>query len=337
MVHTPISVNDASELASYIFFVDRRPTKITDTSNYIKKGHDKIGGYEFAGPCPKCGGTDRFIISNGAYWCRKQCGCNGALIEDRGSVSPHNYIERFLSPKINVSEIQKEQEAKKNETIEKLNKYKTWIKFQRFLLNSKQHMEIMDTQGLDTEVRSRFQLGLNPEFRYKLDKDSKDYIIGPAWTIPIFEWQTGKCINIRHRIFGDVPKGDRYRPMYSRLGIYFLLADRHDTIDDNSYLIIVEGEKKAMVLWKYGFNAVGLFGIQSRRDEWIDLWREKYQTLYVLFDEDSEETISIAKLWSRRIGAKRISLHGKPDDALLQGALSSVTFRNLLREAKRGV
>ncbi|WP_342452329.1 primase-helicase zinc-binding domain-containing protein [Desulfovibrio desulfuricans] len=43
------------------------------------------GPHEFAGPCPECGGEDRFIVwpdkpNGGGYWCRG-CGRQGDAIQ----------------------------------------------------------------------------------------------------------------------------------------------------------------------------------------------------------------------------------------------------------------
>jgi len=39
-----------------------------DAAHFKQVTKDKIGGKEWHGPCPFCGGVDRFIVSNGAYF-----------------------------------------------------------------------------------------------------------------------------------------------------------------------------------------------------------------------------------------------------------------------------
>jgi len=50
-----------------------------DSDKFVKyASRDKIGGMEWHGPCPFCGGLDRFLVSNGQYFCRA-CNKGGVL------------------------------------------------------------------------------------------------------------------------------------------------------------------------------------------------------------------------------------------------------------------
>jgi hypothetical protein len=320
-----IPINDSSELSRLVFWAHKTKVKILDTSAFRKVTHDQIGGYEWAGPCPSCAGKDRFIISNGKYWCRRGCGCQGTL--SFGYMSPQeliDYTEIYADNMVKAKEREHKLEENRKAKILKLNKDKIHWEFHLNLINNPELLENFYRVGIEYDAIVEFTLGYNPHFGYT--NENEQIVYSPAWTFPIWNWEHTEIINIRHRII-NAQGGMRYRPIYSGLGNYFFHAPR-----SNRQVFIVEGEKKAIVLWWYGFSAIGLFGIHDRKPEWYPLWKSKYQKLAVLFDNDNEAVISAGKIFAQELGAKWLDLGGKPDDLLLSTDSFTKTFLALANE-----
>ena len=125
---------------------------------------DKIGGKEWHGPCPFCGGSDRFLVSNGQYFCRA-CNKGGVLANlAKGKVilTPE---ERQSIHKKMLADEERVQEAR-SKKIADLNKSKLWKKFHANLLKAPDRIKELEADGIPFKVIKEFQIGYHPGFSF---------------------------------------------------------------------------------------------------------------------------------------------------------------------------
>jgi hypothetical protein len=318
-------ITDISDLTKYGCF---------DTGAFKRTGRDRIGGYEVEGPCPfKCGGagTDRLVISNGKYWCRS-CHTGG-------------YLENLLKTKPNISEKDREKarlaakqeeekrERKQRQHLKALNNGRTklWNIYHKELLNHPEEVKRLKDDGISRAAIGEYRIGFNPSFN-AYDYDASEFRVVPAVTFPHFKDRTKRyCINIRHRILDQeyAEKYAKYLPW--RTGLpqgYFPAFSKKD----KDFIVILEGEKKSIVLKEHGIPAIGLWGINNLKDDWIEFWKTRFDRRYILFDGDNWNVINTAIRYENRLDARAVFLHEKPDDALVQGRVSTNDILYMLGE-----
>jgi len=130
-----------------------------------------------------------------------------------------------------------------------------------------------------------------------------------SFTIPYY-WQSN-LINLRHRLISPNGQG-KYRPETAGLPTAIFNAD---TIENNDWLVLVEGEFKTMVLEQYGLPAIGIPGATIFKEKWLKLF-SKDQTVYVALDPGVEQSaVKIARMLSGAgLHSRLVSLPTKPDD-----------------------
>ena len=169
----------------------------------LKKVSSTHGG-EYAGPCPACGGNDRFRVwpdqhqGKGGYWCRS-CGKAGDniqfLIEFEGmdfkaacaylniTIDQHQ-MERPVAPvKQEFQPVQHQSPA--DLWQEKSENFITWA--QQRLVENAEVVKWLDARGINAEVAVTARLGWNP------GEDGKD-IFRPrtAWGLPDLKKENGR-------------------------------------------------------------------------------------------------------------------------------------------------
>jgi DNA primase len=275
---------------------------------------DRIGGKEWHGPCPFCGGTDRFQISNGMYYCR-QCDKGGSLLSLGGQKCRLSDEER-LQIQLRAQEEERRKADERKRKLAFLNQRRMWQVFHRNLLARPELFHALEKDGITREAVEQFQIGYHPSFRFLEDGTPRT---APAFTFPIFSL-TGACANIRCRILGEnVGASGKYRPIYRDLGIAFLLAEVEGKRDLCFY---VEGEKKAINFWGRGQTAIGLWGIHTWKETWIPWFKRRYRQHVVIFDNDNDEARRAALTLASWLGGVSLDLGGKPDDLLNQGRIA---------------
>lgn len=316
-----IPIGSRTELDTYGF----------DGSRFASyKNSDLVGGKEWHGPCPWCGGDDRLNVSNGCYKCRvcRRAGTLAALIGDR---TPISYEER-AKWEAEADRRRAEEAAKKAKNLEWINCRQVWKKFHANLLANPARLEQMERDGIPLWVVRKFQVGYNLDFRF-WENDIERH--APAFTFPIFQPDgNGKlrCANVRHRILANpMPVNGKYRPIAGALGISYLLA----AYDNDETLIITEGEKKALVLYAHGFSAAALFGVNSWDPNWAEVFRRRFKYFFVIFDGDNPQVITAANTLASIMDGRAINdLGGKVDDLLNQGTINDAQLRAYLQTHK---
>jgi len=296
-----------------------------DAAHFRQATRDRTGGREWHGPCPYCGGKDRFIVSNGQYFCR-QCRKGGSLARLANKSFVLTAEEQAeIAKRIVKEEAQAKLLYKKN--IARLNDGKLWEIYHKELLKHPKELQLLENDGIPMRIVEKFRLGYHPAFRFKEDDVLR---IEPALTFPFF--QKGICINIRCRILADDIEGaGKYRPILPGLGIAFLMA----AVPNQNFCIHVEGEKKALNLYRHGFTAAGLWGVWTWKDKWAEWFRRRYWHNIVIFDGDNEGVVRAAKAWAELLGGTTIFLGDKIDDLLNRSGLTDEQLTYLVDNVRR--
>jgi hypothetical protein len=299
-----------------------------DSDRFVQfSTRDKIGGKEWHGPCPRCGGQDRLIVSNGLYNCRT-CGYKGNLSRiTHEELSPEERALLEERRKKEDERLAKDREAKRARL--NVGKVKMWQVFHNNLLrNAEMLQRITEEDGIPLPVIKQFGVGYHPKFQYK--DDGKE-CHSPAITFPHFQMGSQECVNIRCRLLVDpLPQSGKYRPIMTNLGIAFLLAE-HPGQDTCIY---VEGEKKALVCYANGFSSVALWGVDTMKVEWINWWKRHWKYHVVIFDNDNDHVIESGNRLAYQLGGVSLNLQGKIDDLLNSKQLTPFQLKNVLDSTK---
>lgn len=223
------------------------------------------------------------------------------------------------------------------ETIRQLREAQRWVIYSDRLRDNDEIVRLWERSGIPREWQSIWQLGYNPEFRYWIRQLKQEHV-SPSMTIPLFSsgWE---CSNIRHRILQPVDSKDKYRPEYSGIPAEPFVADPDLAKGEGRKLLILEGEKKAMVTYltldEPGSQAIGIPGKCWFRDGAIKAFGANIDEIYVCLDPDAvAESEAIAEQFGGR--ARIIDLPYKIDDLIVSCRLGKNDMQNLLKTARYG-
>lgn len=174
----------------------------------VKKVATTRGG-EYAGPCPKCGGSDRFRCwpddkgGHGSYWCR-QCGIGGDTVQLLVDYVGYSYPEAFKATgrerpqdfrvgtwKPKKTQTEKPFEPKSYETPGEAWREKATAFISSAhdtLLGCDSVLKYLHGRGLDLEAVKRFRLGYFPGEKGKACM----YRPRSAWGLPRVKKKNGR-------------------------------------------------------------------------------------------------------------------------------------------------
>lgn len=189
---------------------------------------------EVHGPCPECGGTNRMIVwKHGKYWCR-QCHYTGMWLgqEDAKKAKAEYQASR-------------DQVARKA-AWEILQRGSAWIAYHQECQSSDHALGLWAESGIGSEAVARWGLGWTAACPVMKSHQSL--------TIPVF--RDGRLVDIRHRLVDPPEEGGKYRTEFPGVvpSIYNL-----DRVRGGRFLV-VEGEKKTIVLEDHGIPTIGIPG-----------------------------------------------------------------------------
>lgn len=261
---------------------------------------------EASGPCPWCGGEDRFRVwTNGYYECRVapgHCGRSGWLDEENRAPLTQPEI---LEMRIAAIERQQQEHEKRLSALERIAKCTDYLAYHRNM--NDEAWLYWNQQGMLLETITRYQLGY-------CQRCPTDYEGRPSYTIPVING--GKLRNIRHRLIG-ASNGDKYRPHLAGLPPTLFNAD-YITQPQGPEILIVEGEKKSIIAAQLGFPNVGIMGKSGFKPEWSQYFAQ-FARVNIALDPDAiDEAVTIARLFERR--GRVVSLPDKLDDLVICGA-----------------
>jgi hypothetical protein len=266
---------------------------------------------EWAGPCPSCGGRDRFRIhpfhnqdKGGSYWCR-QCGIGGDaiqyLIDFRNKtyseachiigVEPSNKKESgFKSvwmPK--ESPLPNEQWIHKASTILMNSVDCLW-------LNSTKHVDYLLSRGLREPVIRKFLLGYIPATQYfppedwgiepwQNEKGNRGRIVvHQGIIIPLLDADGRGVLRLRIR------KDDGSNPPYVLVKGSSTIPFFIDAASNCDMVVVVESELDALLLHQNAGDLISIIALGSvtcRPDIKTDAVLKKFSTILVALDTDS--------------------------------------------------
>lgn len=302
--------------------------------NYVQR----VSSDEYSSSCPQCGGEphkggelpDRFRLFLNASgknkvmgWCRR---CSYVWFPDTvRPISPEE-MERWRKEQLEREEARRRSAEK---AISALQSEKIWLKFNEAL--NDYAMEVLRSWGIREDWANYWRLGLLPD-HIVLNKDEKYH--SPAISIPMWQWGSPAPANVKLRILNPKNSGDRYRSLY-KTGIATDFTAFNKLKSDT--VVLVEGEKKAMVVAQWSeqkYQVVGLPSVTPNED--LLAKYDRYGKVIVCLDPDAkvedEYGHSPLKRLVKALGREVawVDLPDKVDDMIIRG----MRFDNALKYAK---
>jgi len=314
-------------------------------------------GSEYRGPCPRCGGDDRFILWERSQatgkplgWCR-QCEYTWRPETDKWVPLTPEEIEAFAEKRRERAE---DERREREQNRAQLRSTPVWQTYHENLSRYPNAGDLWHTRyGLREWATTYYRLGYCPSFNYFHDGEE---LVSETLTIPYFEPATHyRLVNLRHRLLDTGARGGKYRPHRGGLGQPIFYANLNRRPDSLPFVLIVEGAIKAAVIWQEAIAPM-LMDAANRETEWfvnnvqviaipgtsvsetnLPLLTPAEQ-VYIAFDPDANERVEgrpskAEKLAAKFEGARVVSLPGKPDDLIVEGSL---TVRDLVHYMKWG-
>ena len=248
---------------------------------------------EAHGPCPECGGTDRFIVwSHGKAWCR-QCHYSVYWLqgEDRGKAQRKTQAERLRRIRRAVWEVSEGRHL--------------WISYHERCLQSDEAKEAWGQSGIGLAEIKKWGLGWSDKCP---SCESSSSLV-----IPVF--RGGMLVDIRHRLTSPPEDSGKYRSEFPGLMPYVFNAD----VIPGGRFVLVEGEKKAIVLDSIGVPVAGVPGVETGLRDLLSYIGRAGALAIVAFDPGAEE--AAARVSSALIGTGGTvwvaDFPDKPDDFLI--------------------
>ena len=312
----------------------------------------KIGHY-YIGPCPFCGGRDRFtikVIKAKDLWICRGCTSDGKYkdaidyIMKRngwGFMEAYKYVSGQQDDGSTMPDRDKRvaaQDSNRKQIIDqKLAQFTTqeiWDALHRRMVQDEQHRQWWRKNGVTDDWQDYLSLGWTPAKKYISSDDGETHEL-PAYTIPYFLHTTQKqrkFVTMQYRLCGQVSPADRYRFEYG-LGTSYYMTTPTMPVSDKA--IVCEGAKKAIVTRIYTADmGITVLGVPSKSDFGnVQDALDNVGTVWIILDPDAKER-NIALAESIGISKCRVlELPVKVDDALIGGDLAPSDLSNLLRQA----
>lgn len=272
---------------------------------------------EACGPCPWCGGEDRFLFwQEGNYLCR-QCGKKGWLDEvDKPSE------QEILARRVAALETKQKEQEERLTALERM--ARSWPIAQQY------HDSLWDHGDAFLKWHEGYGISVESIFTRKLGYcpicPTAQY--SPSLTIPVT--RGGELFNIRHRLLEPNGSG-KYMPHMAGLGAMLYNYDDVDT--EGESILIVEGEIKTIVLKdRTELLIVGTMGAQGFKESWVERL-DKFPLVYVCYDPDALNEASKVASWFGERG-RVVVLPSKPDDMFVKHGCTADDFAGFLQCAK---
>jgi hypothetical protein len=281
----------------------------------------RVARDEWAGPCPFCGGDDRWHFWEGKnnWWCRPgigHCGQKGFL-DDLFDELKRPTEEQLLEWRVAKLERQQREQEERLAKLEKMAQCTDHLLYHQALTN--EALDYWFGEGIFQESIDRYLLGY-------CDRCPTDRAHRPSFTIPIIN--AHKLENIRHRLKGA--DSDKYRPHIAGLGSQLFNADALETAQDS--IIVTEGEKKTIVLDQSGFPSVGISGKRNFKREWLTQFNG-IRTIYIALDPDAvDSAYRLGGIFGER--ARVVHLPTKIDDMIVKYGANSNDIEAFLKLAR---
>jgi hypothetical protein len=308
----------------------------------------QAGICEFHGPCPLCGGRDRFVIYTDRdfphwnWWCRK-CHPNSGWIDElnpslRQELSPEDK-RRFAEENAKrVTEDLKVQIERAKTALSELQDTRVWLRYHEQL--DAESRQLWASRGIPDFWQEYWKLGYDPDHVVWARKTEWHT---PTLSIPIFTPETWECVNVRHRLLKPPTPGDKYRPEKAGLPASLFVGDPDKPISGKT--LVVEGEVKCMVSFitadDPNLQVVGFPGVTPRGELFEQM--ANCAPVFLCLDPDARgksnpEKPSAQERAIQAIGKERvriIELPVKIDDYIVENGLGKDWLQGLMRQARK--
>jgi hypothetical protein len=345
--------------------------KAVDIIGYISKvaSLKKISAREYSGPCPKCGGTDRFRVNDHGWFCRVctgepgSAGHYGDVIDfaqwfygDRLFAAIERITgQRVLNPQeIECIKVERQQRDSANRAAEYARQTEARAQLQRDNPQLAYHAELQANpdaralwydRGLDSDDIDYYHLGFSAAHRFS---SGDEWFTSDTLTIPYYRYVgpgLRELIGLRHRLLMDNPPGGKYRPDRAGLGNQLFHTDHEKPMQ--YHCLIVEGEIKALVTWRMIYhhltthpdssfiNRLSVVGISghSMKASLVEEF-DPCEHIWICLDPDVQRPAAELAKTLGTTRCKLINLPGKIDDLINIAALDINTFIEVLNGAR---
>lgn len=324
------------------------------------------GPVEYSGPCPRCGGTDRFHVHREKGWFCRQCAgehwhdaIDYLMWRDRidfieayrrlgGSSQMTDQERATLKAEREKREAEQcqqrqEQQAARLTQLQQANPHlEYWSNMDASA------RELWHRRGLSDLWIDYFKVGYSRGYTFAHDGQP---FTAKSLTIPSYRAPAPaaepECIYLIHRLLMDEPPGGKYRPHMAGLARPLFRCDFY-TPEITGEVLLVEGEIKAMVTWArlqdyvdrhHPIGALGRLSVIGSTTKNLNPAQLSElagaSMIWICLDPDARNE---ANKTARALGVERcriIDLPGKIDDMLNDETLSIAQMGALLRGARR--
>lgn len=327
----------------------------------------KVAAHEYAGPCPVCGGTDRFRVNDEkGFFCRHCHGEPGSgghwgdavdfvkwifglptraaleRLTGKLKLSPAE-VEARIAERDRLEAERRQQEQERQEEVHRqLTEAAEWREYAAHPLAKQKWAE----RGVSSLWVEYHGLGYCESRRYC----SNDiWFESPSLTIPYHraEWiphpeggddSKWSVVGLQHRLLIENPPGGKYRPHLAGAGKQIFWTDVTQRRPFGK-LLIVEGEIKAIVTWQMFWDTesgdllipgVTVCGVPGKgwKAEWADCFRNADEVIVCLDPDAQPSAHRLAAVIGEK--ARVLTLPAKIDDLVLAGALDAFKLYELM-------
>lgn len=272
---------------------------------------------EMHGPCPWCGGDDRFVVNACNFYCRPgdgHCGRHGDAIEFLRMMNDIDFKEAcaILSGAIELAgpEAKRQAEAKHAKTQEvRWNEQEQLAQLKReqtALMLATEGQEFLLGRGLNRETWAAFGFGYNPRVSlpntWDAEKREYSYPQQPAISMPWYK--DGHLVAVRYRFLkahvytdadgferkGQAGRGTKlkgYGPTGGNVFGMQAVPDSHDR--QLRTLVVCEGELNDASIWQVAhttaLDVVSIGSQSSTIPDWLIERASQYKMVLVYTDE----------------------------------------------------
>lgn len=292
----------------------------------------KSDAKSWRGPCPRCGGTRRFVVFTDRPWPHWNFFCDSCAFEGffdqlgaQGEKMTPAQIADWENKRL------ADEEEKRRQRVLKRAEYATskiWLTYEHCMCEENRAWWM--TAGIPPSWQAFYHLGFEAEHHFE---NHGEFYTRPAYVIPKFDpgWQPTNC---DFRLINPPDGVGKYRPKAELQPAAFFTRPDYKEIAPDGKAIICEGSKKAMVTSIKLDEETQVIGLPSC-NSWAEI-TEKLKGLervWIIFDPD-------ATVWSRRLAleigkiARVVTLPTKIDDAFLSYGLTKDLFKRVLAQGR---